>query len=385
MTPKQKAILFSATALVSFFAGTLPVCADTVVTFDRETSGSLRPERQRRASEDGGGNDAPQPAPARTDPKQTVTVHLKNALARVEFRPLGAKPETAPSTILLYDGMAQKVYTLDTAAKTYFVQNYKEAVDGEQRPNTNANEGMASRMTFAGSVDVKAARANNAFVSKEILGTQTRQYLISGNVDMKFNTPQGAVPQNSTPRVAGGYPRSNTTVTVLDGGRRNRRSAEPAGPGAGRTFTPPSIAVDGEIWSTDGTVLFTAGRDTPVAAIYRLMLPDNAEPFANTLTKPLITRLKNMKSLPGESTVSFRMNANFRNNGNNTDAPAETPLTTHLTMKEMKTDATLEDALFAIPTDFKEAERPAATLGRPGGGGRGQGGGRRSGGNQGNE
>ncbi|MBC7809435.1 MAG: hypothetical protein H7145_25150, partial [Akkermansiaceae bacterium] len=107
MTPKQKAVLFSATSLVSFFAGTLPAHADAVLTFDRETTGSLRPERQRRGG-DRGGNDTPQPVPTRTDPKQTVTVHIKGALARVEFRPMGARPESAPSTVLLYDGMAQK-------------------------------------------------------------------------------------------------------------------------------------------------------------------------------------------------------------------------------------------------------------------------------------
>ncbi len=137
-------------------------------------------------------------------------------------------------------------------------------------------------------------------------------------------------------------------------------------------FTPPSIAVSGEIWSTDGAALFTEGRDTPMAAVYRLMLPDDAMPFASSFIKPLITRLKNMKSLPGESTVALQMVANFRNTDNG-QAPAESPLSTHLVIKDIKMNATLDDTLFAVPADYKEAEPPAPVIeGR--GQGRGQGG-----------
>ncbi|MBC7808943.1 MAG: hypothetical protein H7145_22650, partial [Akkermansiaceae bacterium] len=326
--------------------------------------------------------------PTRTDPKQTVTVHIKGALARVEFRPMGARPESAPSTVLLYDGMAQKVYALDATAKTYYVQSYKEAIDGERRRNAGADDGVASRMTFTGNVDLKAARANNAFVSKEIIGTKTRQYLVSGNVEVKFNMPEGGGPPAITPQGAGGFPDRGAGVPGTGEGRRARRPrgqgglGGQSGPGGG--FTPPSLAVDGEVWSTDGIALFSAGRDTPVAAIYRLMLPENAGAFGGSLTKPLVTRLKNMKSLPGESTVSFRMSSNLRNTANGDNAPAETPLTTRLVLKAMKTDATLEDALFAIPTGFTEKEQPA-DFGRPGGGRAPGGGGRRFGGNQGNE
>lgn len=384
MTTKIKALLFSTTTLASLFAGTLPAQADSVLTFVRETTGNLRPERPQRADEN-----TPQPAPMPTEAKQTVTVQIKGAVARVEFRPIGAKPDSAPSRVLLYDGMVQKIYTLDMAGKTYFWQSYKEAIDGEPRQGANTSGGFASNMTFTATAGLTAARANNAFVSKEILGVKTRQYVVSGNVEMKLNMPQGGSPAVSRPST-GGFPVSNTTVTVIDG-RQGRRQGGPGGQGrAFPTFTPPSLAVEGEIWSTDGIALFTAGRDTPIAAIYRLMLPDDAGPFGTPLTKPLVTRLKNMKSLPGESTISYRMNMNFPARANTGDAPTVAPLTTRLLMTEMKTDATLEDTLFAIPTDFKEAQPPAVDLGRPGANGnrRGSGGdgsGRRFGGNQVNE
>lgn len=399
MTLKHKAFLFSTTALASFFAGSVPAHADVVLTFVRETSGSLMPQRPQRADDNSGAVEAPQPT---TPPKQTVTVQIKGALARVEFRPLGAKPETVPTTVLLYDGMGQKVYTLDPAAKTYVAQSYKEAVDGEA-PST-ANSSAASRMTFKSSVDLKAARANNDFVSKEILGTKTRQYLVSGSSEMQLNfgqsrlpygAPQGGTPQpgvsrgTSLPQGTVVYP-STGTITVAPqgngggapGGWRVRRQGGQGGPGSG--FTPPSLAVSGEIWSTNGASLFTAGRDTPVAAIYRLMLPENAGPFGSGLIKPLVTRLKNMKALPGESTVTFQMNAAFRDTGSGEGAPAaQAPLTTRLLMKEMNADATLEDTLFTIPTDFKEAQPPVAQFNRPGG--NRDFGGRRFGGSQENE
>ncbi len=379
--PNRKTLQSLATLLVSFVAGTLPVYADAVLTFDRETTGNLRPERQRRGESDGN-NDAQQPAPVRADPKQTVTVLLKGTRARVEFRPIGAKPETAPSAVLLYDGMAQKVYTLNPVAKTYFVQSYKEAIDGERRVDALPDGDRGSRMTFAGTVELKAARADNAFVSKEILGAQTRQYIVSGNVEMTFNLPENAPAQNP-PAIyvpqgnAGGFP---------SGGNPGSGNFPPGGRMRGG-FAPPSLAVDGEVWSTDGAALFTAGHDTPVVAIYRLMLPDNAGAFGGPLTKPLVTRLKNMKSLPGESTVSLRMSSRFRSSENGEDMPAADPLSTHLTMKTIITDATIEDALFAIPTDFTLAEPPSAGFGRPGGrGGWGNGGGdRRPGGNRNNE
>jgi len=130
--------------------------------------------------------------------------------------------------------------------------------------------------------------------------------------------------------------------------------------------------VDGEVWSTDGAALFTTGRETPVAAIYRLMIPDNAGLLGGSLTKPLVARLKSMKSLPRESTISLRMSFNFGGNNadpNSASAPAADPLTTHLTIKEMKTDAALDDALFAPPADYKQAEAPTPGFGGRGGGG----------------
>lgn len=391
MTPKQKTIGLSALMLAWFVAaGTVPALADTVLTFDRESAGSLRPERQPRPDENG--NVPPQPGPpAGVSPRQTVTIQLKAALARVEFRPMGSKPETAPTSVLLYDGTAQKVYTLDAAAKTYFVQSYKEVIDGERYPSTTANEGFAGRATFAGAVDLKAARANNAFVSKEILGAKTRQYLVSGNVEMKFNAPQRAAGENQ-PTVY--VQRGGGTPGVYNGGGGTSQGNGRVRRGNGNvtvtpniSFTPPSLGVDGEIWSADGISLFTAGRDTPVAAIYRLMLPDNAGPFGDPLAKPLITRLKNMKSLPRESTISFRMSSGFRGAEG---APSAPPMTTHLVLTDMKTDVTLADSLFAVPEGYSLTEPPSADLGRRGGpGGTGRrpdgGGGRRFGGNGTNE
>jgi len=386
-------VIFSA-MLATAFGASLPAHADVVLTFDRETSGSLRPER--------GGEDAP---PANPNAKQSVRVSLKGTNARVEFRPAGAAPETAPTTVLLYDGVAQKVVTLNMAAKTYYVESYKEAIDGERKaPADNGGNagggGFASRMTFSGGVDLKAARANNDYVSKEIGGVSNRQYLVTGSVAMQFNAPPGGAMNGAPGGNGGGVPGGNAGGAMGGGnpnggngggatpnggmgqgggfGGRQRRNGGQGGQPGGGGFTPPSLGVTGEVWYSDGTALFAAGRDTPVAAVYRLMLPDNAGPFGGSLTKPLVTQLKNRKSLPGESTISLKMSAGFARPGGEA-APEPTPLTTHLTVKETKTDAVLEDALFALPTDFKLVDPPAQNFG--GRGGRQGGGNRRRGGN----
>ncbi|MBC8140435.1 MAG: hypothetical protein H7Y38_03235 [Armatimonadetes bacterium] len=366
MTVRQTVFLSVALAAFGF---ALPAHADAVLTFDRETTGSLFPRR---------GDDA---TPANPNAKQTVTVSLKGTHARVEFRPMGAAPETAPTTVLLYDGMAQKVYTLNMAAKTYYAQSYKEAIDGE-RQTPAGNGGFGGRMTFSGGLDLKAARAKSDYVNKEIGGVSHRQYLVTGTVAMQPGAPPSAdVPGGNAGGVnngagvpGGGVNPDNGAGQGGFGGRR-RNGANGGRPAGG--FAPPSLGVTGDVWYADGAALFAdGGRDTPMAAVYRLMLPDNAGAFAAPLNKPLVTQLRNRKSLPGESTISLKISARFAGQDGETLAePA--PLTTHLTAKETKTGVVLEDALFALPADFKLGEPPAPAEVR-----RGQGrGGRRGGGN----
>ena len=369
----KRTALFSI-LFASFFVGTLPAHADAVLMFDRETTGSLRPVFRRGADAD-----APPVTPQAT--KQAVTVLFQGANARVEFRTAGAAPESAPVSVLIYDGMAQTVTTLDPAKKTFFTQKYKEVIDGE-RParerkhdaNGANNDAPPQVPTPSGTVAVTASRENSAYIEKQIGDATHRKHAVTGKIEMpRGNQMRGknndaATTTDRIIRVS----RDASGVIRQRGGSADGRVLVPANSPAVNN-SPPSLSVSGDVWYTDGGELFTAGRDTPVAAIYRLMLPDNAGFFGAAFTKSLVSALKNRKGLPGESILSLKMNLPFANRQGAGDAanPAHDAVTKlTLTKADTKTAAPHDAALFAVPIDFTKAEPPAPEFGRGGFNGR---------------
>jgi uncharacterized membrane protein YgcG len=293
-----------------------------------------------------GGQPAPPPQAAAPSPDQTYTTYFKGRKARRE--------SADGNTVVIYDRDADKIYTLDPKAKTYYSTDYKTVLGETTAP---ANNFMRQDVK----VNLTAATTSGAAVG----GVATRAFTVDGTQTMTMNTAAFAGRQRGNNGTAQG---GNTQGGDAQGGRR----------GGFGGFGGMSTAVTGNIsLASPAAVLPT---DIATGAYDRtLLLPLLAQlqPVGNQIFPTLMTSIARQQAVPLAAKITLQRTVqmnNTANNGGETPAAPPTIPPTTITMEVQSIDknATLDNALFTVPADFKVVEAPRA-FGFGGRGGRGGG------------
>ncbi|MEO7714701.1 MAG: hypothetical protein ABIY70_00745 [Capsulimonas sp.] len=338
----------------------------------------------------GGGAGAAQQFP------KTVSLYYKGDKARSEEK-------GGPVTI--YDAAAGKIYTLDTAKKTYYEQSLADIASGAQRfARPGAEPPPPSKVTLKETGDTQTIAAKKA-----------AKYSVDGSLSFGFGggfggggfgrgggggfgagggfgggqgrrnrggDENGGPPppggDNGGPPGGGNFgggpggggpPGGGAGDDGQGGGNRRGRRAGGGGGGFGAGMTPPTTKVTGALWFSDAVTL-PAGKKATALPSAQL-----AAAGAPGLTQPLTEMLNKQGKLPLRSeittTITFPARPNPNDDGGAPPAPMEIKTVTTSVVKSISSKV-LGAALFAVPAGYKKVDPPARGFGR--GGRRGQGG-----------
>ena len=284
------------------------------------------------------------------------------------FKGRKARRESADGkSIVIYDRDADKVYTLDPTAKTYYSVSYTSLI------GDNADQNAGPFQTTS-KLNLKSPTAGAGTVG----GIATRDFGVDGTLTM--TPPAGGFGGGRR----GGQAQGGAATATPQGG--NAGATDPNAQGGRRGggfggFAGITTAVTGSIsLASAAAVLPTELSGAAYDRTLSLPLIDQVLPANNQMFKPLVASIARQQGIPLGAKITMQRTiqmAPAMANGN-TDTTAQTPPTvppTTITMEVQSVDktATLEDALFAVPTDYKVVDAPTQGFGRGGWGGRGGG------------
>jgi hypothetical protein len=227
-----------------------------------------------------------QPDPSKP---QTVTTYLKGDKVRLENG----------RSVLIFDGAADRVYALDSAAKTYMELPLKDF------GALGANPAAAAMLTFDTTADVKDTGEN-----KSLAGKASHRYAYTATIKMGL----GANPSMSS---------------LL-----------------------PTVKLEGEQWTTEAiTVPPGYARLNAIVGVgaMRRALGKGLDPLTDKLTT--------IKGVP----LSSRETTTFVFADPNSPFAAQAPKNPVVKTTEVTSvsEAPIGDDLFALPADYKKVETPA--------------------------
>jgi hypothetical protein len=289
----------------------------------------------------GGGEEGGQPAPQTVAPSagQTYTTYFKGRKARRE--------SADGSSVVIYDRDADKIYTLDPKAKTYYAVDYKSVIGAEPAP---ANSPIRQETK----ISLREPTAGTAVAT--VGGVTAREFTVDGSQKMTINTAMFAGRRGGT---AGGA--QGGTAQGGDNGQDRGRRGGFGGFGGFSTAISGSISLAGA-----ASVLPTELSGAPYDRTLVLPLLDQLQQVGNQIFQPLLTSIARQQSVPLAAKITLQRTIQMTAPANNTggDAPAAAaPPTippTVLTMEVQSIDrtATLDSALFTVPADFKMVDAP---------------------------
>ncbi len=279
-----------------------------------------------RQSSDGGDSGVPA--------TQTVTTYYKGRYARVEV---------AGGPVTLYNDDAGRVYTLDPAARTYYVLPLKQVQEGQ---------GLAD--AGDSNLDVKVdLKSPDGAETRPYVGLTAKEYNVTGSISARpregrSGGPLGGIFGGGFPGGGGGFPGG--------GGRRGRRGGggtegRQGGGQAART------EITGEVWLSDAARLPDDKKATALPSA-RLLFAGGGPAL-----KPLTDDLNKMKLLPLYSRITEIRAARRARGANQADGgqPASaSPERTETTATQVTafSQAPLDDALFQLPAGYTQVDPP---------------------------
>lgn len=287
----------------AFLFSATTVQADVKIVSKVTTSGSLNSFGNR------GGSVSSTPA------SQTFKTYIKGKKAR---------REAADGSVVIYDREADKIYRLDPKAKTGTYTSFAAAVNEPRNQNNNFSR-EESRVTVRDSG--KTANVN---------GIAARSYAVTGGQTRTVNLRsrmRGNAPSNMPASLSFG---SNVTGNVSLINANAILPRQLSGASFDRSMTLP---------------------------IVEQILPANS-----ALMRPLLSGIARYQAAPVAAQISVaRVLPQMPNNSDGSAPqapPAQPPATINFEIQSITKDLTLEDKLFAVPTDFTLTEAPDPTARR---------------------
>jgi hypothetical protein len=281
-----------------------------------------------------------------------VTSYYKGKKARVEAE---------DGTATIYDLASGKVYSLDTARKTYSVTTLKQMA----APAAALRDSESSHVRVQTKVTVEKPDPNvTPAAPVTILGQRAQKQAVSASVHLRLDVPaggfsgggfgrgghRGGFPGGGFP--GGGFPGGRFPGGGFGGGFQRGEEGRPGGRmGAGREL--PSLTVEGEYYFADRV----SGEQKGIPGFlpsYAATLPDG--PLSAALVKPLSEQLAK-RGLPLRSRVTVV------EKGPRADSREPVVRTSETTSVSA---APLDDALFRVPADYQQVP-PASRSSVPGG------------------
>lgn len=344
--------LFRTAALCAAVAVCSPVHADVTIVSQIETQGDPSNFQLRsRPMQDISQTSAPRQDPAsKTEPpsiKTTTTTYYKGKMARVE---------AANGTVTIYDGVANKVYTLRPDRKTYKVLSIKQALS----PNNAAMLGLPRGMGLTTKLDFSKINS-----TETLLGKEMQRYSVEATVQPSADDTsprrQGRGQGGGFP--GGGYRRHRFPLGGMTDEAPAPQTSDgaqfPGGGGYQRSQGArqlPSIRIEGDYWLTDGAFLPKENRYDCLPLLAQSLGP--AEP----VLKPLFDRMVKLKQVPLSARVLMALNR---------PGSSETASPVVVTLNVISiTPGSVDEALFKVPADYTlaapEKERDSGSSYRSG-------------------
>jgi hypothetical protein len=321
MLPCARAVCAAAALLLcAVGAGAAPPEL-TIVTEVQESS--LLPERP-VAGRGGAGS----------HPLIVVTTYLKGAKARREVE---------GGEVTLYDADAARVYTVDSAAKTYSVRAMKDAT----RPRgADADTAVLYRM----SAKLSLHESKGGETSRTVAGMPAQRYLFSASTGLTPKTllarGLGAGLENKLNRrqsSGGGQPGEASG----NGATKPSTGAPIGGASAARgTARSPQATIEGELWLSGAAALLPPDKNAR-------MLPLFAPPI---LPDPVFKALNEKLARAGQLPLAARLTVYAPPTGQEAAPPEPVVITT--TVRSISKEP-LDDALFLVPEGYRRVEPDA--------------------------
>lgn len=295
---------------------------------------------------------APDDANSQAQPKPSVITRTITTYYKGKF----ARTEDATGLLVIYDGAANKVFTLHPDQKTYTVVSTKQALARAAAPMRGLPPGV--------SVDT-AMKVEKTDESKSYVGKDARKYVVTATSKFSMDNDNGGFSggggfpgggrSGGRGRHGGGFPGGDTGGGFPGGG-----GDMPGGGGSGRRGGSdarrgglPTMEMEGELWFAD-IALLPSGNKSPLLPLGQLTVP------GSPALKPLTDRMAKLKLIPLYSKVSFRTvrPGAVYNPTDNSTPPAQEPTVATMEIKSLE-DGPLDDALFQVPSDYKKTAPPA--------------------------
>jgi hypothetical protein len=331
---------------VSIQSGSPPTQTETPAGTQTESPASSQAGTPAPPPGSGTPGQTPEQEPKKPAPPVTVTTYYKGKMARVEV---------AGGPVTLYDGAANRVYTLHPDQKTYSVVSVKQALEQQATPVAAAVPGTGVR--FDTSVTLEKESTND---TKSIAGKEATPYHVTASVQMHRDENgfhgggysggtgggmhrRGRFPGGGFPGGGGGVPGGNGGG-VPDGG-----GGYPGGRGGGQSpggsrVRRPALEMEGETWLVESTLLPAENKNALLPLLRQAV---TVGPVANALNG----QLGKKKLMPLFSKVTTTVTTPF--------GGTREPVVTTMEVKAI-TEETLDSALFKVPDDYKKVDAPQA-------------------------
>ena len=270
---------------------------------------------------------------------QTVTTYYKGRYARVEV---------AGGPVTLYNDDAGRVYTLDPAAKTYYVLPLKQV-----------QEGQAGTDSGNSNLDVKLdLKSPDGAETRSYVGLTAKEYNVTGSIspaprEARSGGPLGGIfGGGGFPGGGGSFPGGG------GGGHRGRRGGGGGGQRGGQGGQQAArTEISGEVWLSDAAKLPDDKKATALPSA-RLLFPGGGPAL-----KPLTDALNKTKLLPLYSRITETRAARRARGANQADGgqPASaSPERTETTATQVTafSQVPLDDALFHLPSGYTQVDPP---------------------------
>jgi hypothetical protein len=310
-----------------------------------QTETSPSPQTGTPAPPSGAGTSGqtPEQEPKKPAPPETVTTYYKGKMARVEV---------AGGPVTIYDGAANKVYTLHPDQKTYSVVSVKQALEQQDTPVAVAVSGTGVR--FDTKVTLEKEGTND---TKSYAGKEAAPYHVTASIQMHRDEngfrgggysgggADGGMHRRSR-FPGGGFPGGGGSVPGGNGGGvSNGGGGYPGGQSQGGSrMRRPAMEMEGETWLADAASLPAENKNALLPLLRQAV---TAGPVANALNG----QIGKKKLMPLFSKVTTTVTTPF-------GGTRESVITT-MEVKAI-TEETLDSALFKVPDDYKKLDAPQA-------------------------
>lgn len=272
-----------------------------------------------------------------------------------------ARREAPGEPTTLYDSAAHKVYALYPDQKTYSVVAMKDAVKVlsalNSAPNAPGQPTSASGSLPEGLRQETQTALDKTGLTQSIVGKETQKYTLEANQRLVRDQPSGQ--GGGQGGYGGGYGgggggRGRRGGGGYGGGRNGGgNSGGQGGPTRG-VMGMPMTEIEGEYWLADAGLLPESGRLSALP-----LLVDTVPP--SDILKSLNDKMTKLKMIPLSSKVTFRTSS-FSGSSIGSSGPSGSSHTLLVVTTQVTsiTEASLDDALFQLPTDYQKVDPAAA-------------------------